>query len=169
MITWLLFYFVSVRPHILPENGVKLEEKSVHETYYDLYVPDEELEYSNKGVSSYNFYAPKFLSFSSYITHGSAVNYNSESDTYNNPTGSSFDYEMTASINLFGKIKSYRFNITPYVNGELKYDNRCTIIVNKNADLINEKKLSSDAINIYNVTRQEIQDIIDTFDHIYHF
>lgn len=168
VLSWIAFFNFSVKPHIIPENGIVLAEERYLETYSDLYLPDDSVEYQNKPHDVYSFYAPRFLYFNCYVTYGSEQDFNSKTGKITNPSGSEFDYSMTAHVNLSGKIDRYSFVISPLVNND-NYDELCSVEIDGNGNLLNKESLSQNALNIYNDAESEIAEITDTLNHLYNF
>lgn len=168
-VSWFAFYFLTVKPHISDSSKVTLYEKKALETYYDSYIPNESIEYTNKPYDNYIMYVPRLFSFSFYVTAGTSINYDSKKGIYENPSGSEVSYGMTAHINPFGKIKKYSFRICEIdaKNGMLSTSTR--YIVDEDGNLLNEDNFTKDGIELFNTSKHDVCSMIENVNNLFGF
>jgi hypothetical protein len=166
IVTWTAYYLFIVRPHI--SENVVLIEKKAYETNFDLYGPAENVEYKNKPYDNYAMFVPRFGNFVFYFGCATAIN-SKPDDTTESMTGSNFDYNMNANVNPLGKISNYKFTVFPFTDPDDKYDERCSLVISPNGELLNKEELSEKSINIYNDAKDEILSIINTSNELFGF
>ncbi|MBE6842626.1 MAG: hypothetical protein E7510_07330 [Ruminococcus sp.] len=166
--SWFAFYFLTVKPHISDSSKVTLYEKKALETYYDSYIPNESIEYTNKPYDNYIMYVPRLFSFSFYVTGGSSINFDTKKDTCENPTGSKYYYGFMADVDVFGKIKNYNFEICIPTN-EGYLDCTTTYRTDKNGNLLNKDELSEENIKLFNDAKNGVCSMIETTNTLFGF
>lgn len=167
-ISWCAFYYFTVKPHISDNSNVVLKERYFAETYFDMYVPDENVEYPNKPYDSYVMYVPHFLCWQFYFGFASAQNYEPETGLINNPSGSKYDYNMLAFSNVFGKVERYKFTLVP-IEKIGTMDEVYIIHINPDGSLIEKSDTTAATRKVYQDAKDEILSVIDTANNLFGF
>ncbi len=145
---WGLYYKFTITPHITEDMTLENDDG----TCFNRYSAG-----NDENYNSYTLYVPRFGKFVFYCCVNSSIDL--KDGEQKNMSGSPFDYSMVAEFDLFGNVKSYKFNVEPMPPQE-KYAVSTLCILDSNGNLQNEGDMSQSELAIYNDSKDELLDYI---------